>query len=984
MIPDSQRQRVARAFESLAERAPATMDCLEAGGAGLRDTAALVLARSDFALRAMLSDPQALPTLIAARALDAARNPQDYLQLAGEVRLQHAGVAGDLAVFMRELRRLRRREMLRLAWRDLAGLAALEQTLAETSAFATACIVIATEVAQAALAPRFGLPRAADGSVQQLVVLGMGKLGGGELNFSSDIDLVFLFAQGGETSADEPPVPGKEIHSISNEEFFTRQGRELIRLLDAATDEGFVFRVDMRLRPFCDSGPLVASFASFEDYLQMHGRDWERYAYVKARALTGVTAFGEAYRSALRPFVYRRYLDFGVFAALREMKGLIGREVERRELADDVKLGPGGIREIEFIVQAFQLIRGGQDSLLREQSLLTILPRLAGAKLLPPAAVAELAAAYRFLRRLENRLQMLDDQQTHRLSADPAECERIALAMDLPDYATLRQQLQLHRDHVQQHFSDVVLAPGDAGTGAAAALTSELGPLWDDSSATDRDAALAEQLRPLGHQDPGEMQRLLIELLDSPRTRRLDVIGRRRLASLLQRLLQELPRDAAALPVLRRLILIIESIGARSAYFALLLENGAALRRLIQICAHGSFLAAQIARHPLLLDELLDERLLDQFPDRASLGRDLQLRCAALESGDDAEDTERQVEMLCHFKHAALFRIAVADLGGRLPLMRVSDRLTEVAELILEQAMGFALRQMSGQLGVPHCLSGAARRPVRLIAIGYGKLGGRELGYSSDLDLVFLHDSRGEQQETETPVNSTRPVLDNQVFFLRFAQRLVHLLTMHSTAGRLYEVDVRLRPSGKGGMLVTSIDAFRDYQRGEAWTWEHQALLHARAVAGDPALGADFETLRLDVLRHCVRRATLQTEVRDMRERMRRELSAAATGQFDIKQDSGGVADIEFLAQYWALRWADTHPPVAWFSDTIRELESVASANLVPQERVDRLVGAYQAYRARTHHLSLEDKPNVVSAAEFAAERAAVTAIWNETMAAAL
>jgi glutamate-ammonia-ligase adenylyltransferase len=590
---------------------------------------------------------------------------------------------------------------------------------------------------------------------------------------------------------------------------------------------------------------------------------------------------------------------------------------------------------------------------------------------------------------------MLDDRQTHRLPDAALDCERIALAMDLPDFANLREQLQLHRDRVQRHFHDVVLAPGESSAApGATTLASDLGPLWEDQpadgAADGRQTALAEQLRKLGYAEPVEIQRLLVELCDAPRTRRLDAIGRRRLAALLQRILAELPRTAEALPPLRRLLGIIEAIGSRSTYFALLLENGAALRRLIQICAHGTFLAGQIARHPLLLDELLDERLLEQLPDRAQLARDLQLRSAALRSNEDADDTERQVEMLCQFKQAALFRIGVADLGGRLPLMHVSDRLTEVAELILEHAMEFALRQMSAQLGVPHCGSGAARRPVRLIAVGYGKLGGRELGYSSDLDLVFLHDSSGERQETEPPPardpgnDALRPALDNQVFFLRFAQRLVHLLTMHSAAGRLYEVDVRLRPSGKGGMLVTSVAAFDEYQRGEAWTWEHQALLHARAVAGDTGLLGRFEALRLDVLRHNVRRATLRDEVRDMRERMRRELSAAGPGQFDIKQDRGGVADIEFLAQYWALRWADAYPPVAWFSDTIRELESVASADLVPQERVDVLVGAYQGYRARTHHLSLEDKPNVVSATEFAAERAAVTALWNETMAPAV
>ncbi|MEO7774745.1 MAG: bifunctional [glutamate--ammonia ligase]-adenylyl-L-tyrosine phosphorylase/[glutamate--ammonia-ligase] adenylyltransferase [Steroidobacteraceae bacterium] len=971
MSSEALRGKIARAFEALQERAPVVIACLDQSGADLRFVAEQVLARSDFVLRCLLGDPPALPELLSSGALDGPRSAKDYARLTGQIQQQHARSPQEIQPTMRSLRRLRQREMLRIAWRDLAGFATLEQTLAETSAFATACIALASEVAQETLALRFGLPRAADGSAQPLIVLGMGKLGGGELNFSSDVDLVLLFPNGGDTDGPQ---------SISNEEFYTRQGRELIKLLDAQTEDGFVFRVDMRLRPFGDSGPLVASFASFEDYLQMHGRDWERYAYVKARALTGTSAFVEAYRSALRPFVYRRYLDFGVFESLREMKRLIEREVVRRELADDVKLGPGGIREIEFVVQAFQLIRGGQDSTLREQSLLTVLPRLQGAKLLPPHAVTELSAAYRFLRRLENRLQMLDDRQTHRLPQDELECERIALAMDLPDFATLREQLQIHRDRVQLHFQNVVLATSEANADPDTA-SDELGPLWDEGPDSGADLRLVAQLRAAGHTEPAEMQRLLTELRDSTRTRRLDVIGRRRLASLLQRVLQELPRDVNSLPVLRRLLGIIEAIGARSAYFALLLENAAALRRLIHICAHGTFLATQIARHPLLLDELLDERVLEQLPDRAGLARDLQLRIEALASREEQDDTERYVETLCHFKQAALFHIAVADLGGRLPLMRVSDRLTEVAELILEQSMSFALHQMSAQLGAPHCGVGAERRAVRLIAIGYGKLGGRELGYSSDLDLVFLHDSRGELQETEPPPASERGALDNQVFFLRFAQRLVHLLTMHSAAGRLYEVDVRLRPSGKGGMLVTSIDAFHEYQRGEAWTWEHQALLHARAVAGDPTLIGGFEALRLEVLRQDVRRPTLRDEVRDMRERMRRELSSAAAGQFDIKQDRGGVADIEFLAQFWALRWADEQPPVAWFSDTIRQLESVASANLVPQERVDELVGAYQAYRARTHHLSLEDKPGVVSATEFTAERAAVTAIWNATMA---
>jgi [glutamine synthetase] adenylyltransferase / [glutamine synthetase]-adenylyl-L-tyrosine phosphorylase len=389
------------------------------------------------------------------------------------------------------------------------------------------------------------------------------------------------------------------------------------------------------------------------------------------------------------------------------------------------------------------------------------------------------------------------------------------------------------------------------------------------------------------------------------------------------------------------------------------------------LCGHGEFLAQQIASYPLLLDELIDDRLFSEVGGREDLARELALRTQLVQD----EDPEHQVEALRHFQRAALFRVGVADLTGRLPLMRVSDRLTDIAELIVERAMELSWQQITAQYGVPMCEDGSGRRAVRVAAAGYGKLGGIELGYSSDLDLVFLHDSQGEVQETA----GSRPI-DNQVFFVRLAQRIVHLLTMHSAAGRLYEVDVRLRPSGKGGLLVTNIRAFAEYQQKEAWTWEHQALLHARAVAGAPELRAEFERVRLDVLSNHVRRETLRTEVRSMRERMRKELSRAAAGQFDIKQDAGGVADIEFLAQYWALKWARDYPPVALFSDTIRQLESVASADLVPQVTVDLLIVAYQAYRARTHHLSLMNEKPIVPEAEFATERAAVTRIWDRTL----
>jgi glutamate-ammonia-ligase adenylyltransferase len=786
----------------------------------------------------------------------------------------------------------------------------------------------------------------------------MGKLGGGELNFSSDVDLVLLFPEHGDTDG---------ARAIANEEFFTRLGQALARLLGTPTADGFVLRVDLRLRPFGDSGPLVASFAAFEDYLTRHGRDWERYAYVKARPVTSVERYAEVEAAAVRPFVYRRYLDYGVFESLREMKALIKREVERRELADHVKLGPGGIREIEFIVQALQLTRGGRDRRLQTPSLFLALERLGEARLLPPPAVAELRAAYGYLRRLENRLQMLSDAQTHQLPADALGRERVARSMGCADWPALLAQLQEQRATVSRHFRLVIFG---GATSDPAAVRIDLGRFWDTQAET---AALEAALAHAGFSDNAEAARLLLELRASALVRKLDEPGRKRLQALLPVLLAEVSKSSAQLPVLRRVLAIIEAIGQRSAYFALLQENGAARVRLVQLCRHGDFLASQIAAHPLLLDELIDERLLSQRPERADFAADLEARMEQLRE----EDPEQQVEALRQFQRAALFRVAVADLTGTLPLMQVSDRLTDIAELIVERALQLGWRQITALFGVPMCGEAALRRPVTICAVGYGKLGGMELSYGSDLDLVFLHDSHGEQQET----SGAKPI-DNQLFFVRLAQRIVHLLTMHSAAGRLYEVDVRLRPSGKGGLLVTNIGAFAEYQREEAWTWEHQALLHARAVAGAPQLRARFEAVRLEVLCRHVRRDTLLAEVRGMRERMRRELSKGDAQHFDIKQDPGGIADIEFLAQYWALKWAKDYPPVALFADTIRQLESVASAALVSQADVDLLTAAYRAYRARTHHLSLAGTAPIVAAEEFRATRAAVTGLWDATMSA--
>jgi glutamate-ammonia-ligase adenylyltransferase len=888
-----------------------------------------VFGASEFVAEAAIRDPAMLESLANAGELERLRAPGEISGLANALLANGA----DEAAFMDALRRLRRRELVRIAWRDLAGGAALAETLSDLSALADAAIVTALSFASRELGARHGTPRSPRADVQELVVVGMGKLGGCELNFSSDIDLIFLFPESGETDGPRP---------VSNEEYFTRLGQALIRLLDQRSAEGFVFRVDMRLRPLGEPGPLVMNFGALEGYLQQHGRDWERYAWVKARAVTGEARYRGLYDEVVRPFVYRRYLDFGVYESLREMKAMIAREVARRELQDNIKLGPGGIREIEFIVQAQQLIRGGAEPGLQTPSLQAALPRLAGAKLLPATTVAGLHEAYDFLRRVENRLQMVDDAQTHALPADALGRERLAAAMGFPEWVEFSRALEARRAAVSGHFTNVVLGRGSAGDPPPAAL---LESLWAAEPALER---IAGDIAQFGFADPEAAARILLELRQSAYFRRLDEHGRRRLATLLPRILQQTDRQE----VLTRLLSIIEAIGGRTAYLALLNENSQALGRLVQICGLGDFLAQQVASHPLLLDELLDSRVFETLPDRMQFGQEL---AARLEHA--GSDDEQRVDALRHFRRAAMFRVAMLDLTGRLPLMQVSDRLTDVAELVLEKALALAWQHTVARHGEPQ---------ARVAIAGYGKLGGMELGYGSDLDLVFLHDSGG--------------AVENEVFFLRLAQRLVHLLTVHTAAGRLYDVDVRLRPSGKGGLAFTQIGAFEAYQRREAWTWEHQALLHSRWVAGDARLGAEFTRIRRAVLMEAVKRETLRDDIVAMRERMRAGHGATREGFFDLKQDRGGIADIEFLAQYWVLRDAHRYPPLAEFADTIRHLESVGSAALVDHRIIDRLVDAYRTYRQAAHHLSLEDQPAVVEATAYTAVRAQVSAVWEQVM----
>ncbi len=910
-----------------------------------------VLAGSDFVARSALAAPAVVVSLVTEGELSRDKDLESYRSLLAPL-VEAAADESELAVV---LRRFRRREMVRIAWRELGGAVPEEVVLAELSALAEACIDLGLARLTGWQAGQWGQPLDAEGRPLSLVVLGMGKLGGGELNFSSDVDLIFAYREEGEVSG----PAGARSHG----EFFIRLAQRLVNLLHQTTAEGFVFRVDTRLRPFGDAGRLVLSFDAMEDYYQTHGREWERYALIKARAVGGDRGEGAELLRRLRPFVYRRYLDYGAIAALREMKALIEREARRRGREGDVKLGPGGIREIEFITQVFQLIRGGRDPELQGASLLPVLERLGAKGLLPPEQVAELKRHYLFLRRVENRIQAQDDRQTHRLPEDSLAQTRLALAFG-KEWAALEAQIREVMSRVRGQFEQVFRAPQ---TESRDSRGEALRALWSGGLDPEEGRRL---LMDLGFARPVDLIEALEALREGPRVRTLSNRGRERLDALMPLLLAAVGGQEEPDAVWPRLLRLVEAILGRTPYLDLLVENPLALSQLVRLCAASPWVAEELAAHPLLLDELVDPRTLREPLEAPALRAELERVLAPV-----ADDLEQAMERLRQFKRAQVLRVAAADLLGHAPLPRVSDYLTAIAETVLQAALDLAWRHLGARHGEPRCrVDGQWCRPGFAV-IGYGKLGGIELGYGSDLDLVFLHDSRGEAQQTTGPRS-----IDNAVFFARLAQRLMHILTAFTPAGRLYEVDTRLRPSGSAGVLVSSLEAFGRYQRESAWTWEHQALVRARAVAGDEGVGAAFRRLRAEVLGRQRDPRALAREIIEMRARMRENLSHDDAEHFDIKQGRGGLVDIEFLVQYAVLRWSHDHPALLEWTDNLRLLETLAAEGLWPEAVSRELAEIYQRYRSRLHRLTLQRRPPWVVAEEFASEREVVRRWWREVL----
>lgn len=891
------------------------------------------------------------------------------------------------------LRYCRSREMLRIVWRDLSCLSDLIETTRDISNLADISIQLALDYHHGQLSSIHGTPAAAVDGVfveQKMLVIGMGKLGAFELNLSSDIDLIFSYPKGGNTidcetigkfaeSCDSQQAThtasSRELKYIDNHEFFTRLGQKVIQSLDKITAEGFVFRVDMRLRPYGESGALVLSFDAMEEYYQDQGRDWERYAMIKARVVAGDPGEADELMTLLRPFIYRRYIDFSVIESLRSMKRMIMQEVKRRRLEQDIKLGPGGIRDIEFIAQSFQLIRGGRETQFQQRSLLKVLTALAEKKHFPQKTIDELVSAYFFLRNTEHVLQAFNDQQTQALPVDDYPRSIVAFSMGYESWELFLAALAQHRDQVSQCFQGII-AEAQEETVTQDPVDGRWRKLWLETP--DEEVAVA-LLEVKGHESAREVFNRLDQLKVAPIVARLQAVGRERLDRFMPMLLSAVSKAERPSATLLRLFPLVDSVLRRSAYLVLLTENPGALKQLIILCASSPWIATQLAKHPALLDELLDTRTLYLVPEKVQLRSELQQQMLRI----PWDDLEGHMDGLRYFKQAHQLHVSAAEVTGQLDVMKVSDYLTMIAEVILEHVVDVAWHFLVEKHGAPKGMEGEPTAKDTdhkgFIIVGYGKLGGIELGHSSDLDLVFIHNA-----PTDQFTDGDKP-LDNSVFFTRLGQRIIHILTAQTPMGGLYEVDMRLRPSGESGLLVTSLKAFDDYQQGKAWTWEHQAIVRARVVAGDKNLAQSFESIRRSVLRHSRDKANLRDEVVQMRQKMRdhllpKGLESREPPIFHLKHGTGAIVDIEFMVQYAVLAWADKYPALADYSDNIRILDSLQQQGLFSEDQSQALIDAYKAYRSHAHRLSLLEQPSEVLAKDYEQYRQAVIAKWSELM----
>ncbi len=963
MIPAELQEQMGRTRETFCETIAATT--LEQISEQQLQCWVKLLVCSDFVERQFIHHKQAIALQWEAGLYHRSLKADEMAQLLTEA-LQTVESEQQL---YQVLRQFRNQQMVRICWRDINELAALNEVLTELTELANCSIRQALDWLEKKQQGELGVALDSQGNSMPLIVIGMGKLGAYELNFSSDVDLIFVFSEHGQT------VNGPR--SISHNEYFIKLGQRLIRALDQQTADGFVFRVDMRLRPFGQSGPLVVTYDALEGYYTAHGREWERYALIKARTITGTETDRDYLRSLLIPFVYRRYIDFSVFESLREMKSMIAYEVKQKKKEHNVKLGAGGIREIEFLAQAFQLLRGGRDKRLQERQVQKVLVYLGEQNLLPEFVVSDLLHAYDFLRRTEHRIQQINDQQTHNLPDSDYLRARIAYGMGYADWDSFAEDLQAIRNTVQNHFEQLFQAP-QAQDGENE--EDEVQGIWLVSLSDEHSAAI---LNELGYSDGKEIVRLLKSFRDSHHYKKMSKEGSIRLDRLIPLILKSVAGVENSEITFKRIMEVIESICRRSVYLSLLVENPLGLSQLVKLCSASSWITRLLSHHPALFDELLDPRILYAPLNREHLFKELEARMQAI----PLSDLEQRMEVLRYFKQSHVLRVAAADVTNIIPLMKVSDYLTWIAEVILHFVLQTAWHDMLNRYGEPQikdqtaaCSDQSPPFGSGFFMLGFGKLGGIELGYSSDLDMVFLFSDAYNGGMTNTQGYEQSKVVDNLQFFSRLSLRIMHILQTQTPAGTLYEADMRLRPNGNSGLIVNSFKAFKEYELEKAWTWEHQALVRARFVGGDERLITDYQNIRQEILGLKRDAGTLQQEVRDMRSKMRQSLTKKLPGIFDIKQGHGGIADIEFMVQYLVLKNAAQHPQLLKWTDNIRILETLAETGILAPSAVDELSRCYRQFRARLHQLSLQEVSGVVAEDEFKQQRSKIQQYWQEIM----
>ncbi|BBN80490.1 glutamate-ammonia-ligase adenylyltransferase [Pseudoalteromonas sp. A25] len=879
-----------------------------------------LLAMSDFAFRVLQQSPELADWLLDETQMKSRDIPNP--------------LTADLSVLSERdcfelLRKYRQRYWLKVMWLDLVKGNDIADSIRYISQLSEQLIDAANRWAFAQTVKQCGTPLDESGKALSMMVIGMGKLGGGELNFSSDIDLIFCYPQ------NVPTQGGRR--SVEAQVFYTKVAQKLIAALNQVTVDGQVFRVDMRLRPFGDSGPLVMSLSAMEDYYQDQGREWERYAMLKARLLGQQTPHWPAFYSMLRPFVYRRYIDFSVIESLRKMKHMIAQEVRRKGLVNNIKLGAGGIREVEFIVQALQMIRGGRDTSLQTPSILNALSQLKALEVIPSGIVHSLQDNYLYLRKIEQYLQAFDDQQTQTLPDDAVSQARLVNLMGVENYDACLAMLQTRMTKIREEFSQVIGDEPLEHTQSDEAFTY----VWLEED--------TEQLA--GRVDTTQIQlwhNALQEFKAALTKRQVGARG----ADILDKLMPCLLHQAAELSlggdVLSRVLKIVTTVVSRTAYLELLYENQGALKQLLFLTSHSQWIAEHIAKYPILLDELLDP---------AALYKPLPLNAYKLEIRQyflriEQHDLEQQMEALRQFKQAHQLRIAAADATNVLSIMQVSDHLTALAEAIIEQSVNLAWQQMTERYGAPQ---GSHEDEKGFAVIAYGKTGGWELGYDSDLDLVFVHNRDG-----DSDTQGDKPISSRQ-FYLKLAQRLMHLFNTRTASGILYELDTRLRPEGNSGLLAINLESYYQYQLQQAWTWEHQAIVRARLVYGQADMRARFMQIRASVLQQPRAHEKLLSDVTSMREKMRAHLSKDTDELFDLKQGLGGMTDIEFIVQYLVLNNAQHSPELIEYTDNIRILACARKLGILPEQAQSVLSEAYCFFRELYHNQSLNGQGKCIA-----------------------